>query len=369
MKNLVRKEILNFTPYIPGKPVDEVKREFKIINKIIKLASNENAIGVSKKVISKLSKALGKIFIYPESSCYYLRNKLAKKLKVSPKELICGAGSDEIIEIIAKTFLNPSDNIIVSEHAFIRYKMAGDLMGCKIISVPMKEFTHDLAAMAGRINSNTKAVFVANPNNPTGTYNTVAEVEQFLETCSKMNKDMLVIFDEAYYEYSKILPDYPEMTGYRAQYPNLIILRTFSKIYGLAGLRIGYGIMNKEIIEFLDRIRPPFNVNSIAQAAAILALDDTKHVKDSIRVIEEGKKYLYKELKKLNLEFVPSGTNFILIKVSPLKGKDVFTGLLKKGMIVRAMDEYDYPDYIRVTIGKPGENKKFIKYVRELLTK
>ncbi|MFN3966756.1 MAG: histidinol-phosphate transaminase [Endomicrobiia bacterium] len=367
IEKLVRKEVLNFEPYIPGKPIEELKRELKIKGEIIKLASNENPIGPSQEVIKAIKESAKNVFLYPDGSCFNLRKLLAKKHDITPQEIILGSGTDELIELIGKTFFNPEDEIIVSEHAFIRYKMAGELMGCKVISVPMKNFKHDLESMAKAVTSKTKAIFIANPNNPTGTYNTKSEVENFLNSLLTVHSSLLTIFDEAYYEYARVERDYPETINFYRKYKNLIILRTFSKIHSLAGLRIGYAIANSEIVSYIDRIRPPFNVNSIAQVAAEIALKDTKNIRNSLKMVEEGKKYLYSELKKIGLKFIPSAANFILIDVSPNKGYDVFQSLLKLGIIVRAMNEYDFPNHIRVTVGKPEENKKFIEGLRKVL--
>ncbi len=369
IEKLVRKEILNFQPYIPGKPIEELRRELKIKGEIIKLASNENPVGPSSEVIRVIKNSAKNVHIYPDGSCFNLRKLLAKKHEVNQQEIIIGSGTDELIELIGKTFFNPDDEIIVSEHAFIRYKMAAELMGSKVISVPMKNFKHDLNKMAKSVTSKTKAIFIANPNNPTGTYNTKQEVEDFLNLLITYRSSLITIFDEAYYEYARVERDYPETINFYRKYKNIIILRTFSKIHCLAGLRIGYAIANPEIIDYLDRVRPPFNVNSIAQIAAEITLKDTKNIKESLKIVEEGKKYLYSELKKIGVKFIPSATNFILIDVSPYKGYDVFQSLLKLGIIVRAMDEYEFPNHIRVTIGKPYENKKFIEGLRKVIKK
>ncbi len=375
IEKLVRKEVFNFSPYVPGKPIKELERELKgkglKLKNIIKLASNENPRGPSKKAVAGLKNYLEKIYLYPESNCPDLRNKLAIKLGVKPENLIFGNGSDEIIELIGKTFLNPGDEIIVSEHAFIRYRMAAELMGSKVITIPMKNYTHDLQAMLEAVTPKTKVVFIANPNNPTGTYNTKQEFDNSLLQIANYRLQILVVVDEAYYEYAKGEKGYPDTLSYLKAGKNIIILRTFSKIYGLAGLRVGYGIAKKEIIDFLERIRPPFNVNSLAQEAALVSLNDRTQVKKSVQLVEEGKKYLYRELKKLGLNYVPSAANFILIEMKKrdeyLSGKEVFTELLEEGVIVRAMEEYGFPEYIRVTVGLPEENKKFIRALRKCL--
>lgn len=282
-------------------------------------------------------------------------------MKVSKESLIFGNGTDELIELIAKAFLTPEDEIIVSEHAFIRYRMAGQLMGAKVTSVPMKNFTHDLVAMTAAISPRTKLVFIANPNNPTGTYATKKEVRNFIE---RVPKRILLIFDEAYYEYACSERGYPDTLKYLSR-NKIIILRTFSKAYALAGLRLGYGISNPQIIEMLERVRPPFNVNLLAQEAAIASFADENWLKKSIHLVKSGKKYLYGELKKLNYEFIPSAANFILIKVNK-PSHDVFKKMLNYGIIVRPMEEYDFPDYVRVTIGKKSENQHFIRTLKSL---
>ncbi len=372
MKNIEvpkpRKEIENFQPYIPGRPIDEIKKKFNLKN-VYKLASNENPLGCSKKV-KNILRNIYKIFHrYPEGSSLILREKIAEKFRISPEEVIVGAGTDELIELVAKTYLSKKDNIIVSEHAFIRYKMAGELMGCKIISVPMINYTHDLYAMAKKVNKQTKIVFIANPNNPTGTYNREQEFIHMLKYLKQKNLSPIVVIDEAYYEYARVLKDYPESIKLRKIYPNLLILRTFSKVYGLAGLRVGFGISNRDIIFNMDRVRPPFNVSVVAQYVAVEALKDEEHIKRSVDLVIKEKEFLYQNLDKLGINYIPSAANFILIDVSPLKGEYVFKELLSKGIIVRAMDEYDFPNFIRVTVGSKLENRVFLKYFKEIIRK
>lgn len=368
IKDYARPCCCNFQPYTAGRPIDEIKREYGL-KSVVKMASNENPLGPSKKAITVIKKLADKVFFYPDSNSWVLKQAVAKKFNVDTRNVVLGSGSDELIELIARTFLNSGDEVVASEHAFIRYKMAGDLMDCRVISVPMKDFTHDLVAMAKAVNSKTKIVFVANPNNPTGTYNTVSEVKTFLNTVSTMVMPPLVVFDEAYFEYACIEKDYPDTLKLLKAYPNIIALRTFSKIYGLAGLRAGYGFASSEIVGYLDRIRPPFNVNLLAQEAAAASLSDKEQVKRSLKLVSEGKKYLYGELTKINVKYVPCSTNFILVDVSPALGREVFKGMLKKGVIVRAMDEYEYPNHIRVTIDLAKNNKLFIKTLKEALNK
>lgn len=356
-----RKEIKNFQPYIPGRPIEEIKNRFGI-RTVYKLASNENPLGCPKKTVRRIIlKLIDSLHRYPEGSSLVLREAVAKKFNVSVDEVIVGAGTDELIELVAKTYLERNNNIVVSEHAFIRYKMAGELMGCKVISVPMRNYKHNLEDMARKVSVNTKIVFIANPNNPTGTYNTEEELKNFFKILLARKLHPLVVIDEAYYEYARCYPDYPETLLFRKTYPNLMILRTFSKIYGLAGLRIGFGISRKEIITELDRVRPPFNVSVVAQYAAAAVLNDEDHLKKSISLVNKEKKFLYSELSKAGIKYLPSAANFILIDVSPHRGEEIFKKLLTEGVIVRAMDEYDFPNFIRVTIGTHKENVAFLK--------
>jgi len=362
IEKLVRKNVLDFQPYLPGKPIEEVKRELGLA-RVDKLASNENPLGPSPRAVSAMKKFLNRVNLYPDGSGFYLKKVLARKLKVKPENLILGSGTDEIIEIIGKTFLDPVDEIVVSKHAFIRYEMAGELMGCRIKRVPMKNFTHDLEAMKKAITERTKIVFVANPNNPTGTYVTEEEVEKFMDG---LPEEIMVVFDEAYREYVT-RKDYPKTLPYVKRGKAVIVLRTFSKIYGLAGLRIGYGIGKSELIGFMERIRPPFNTNSLAQIAAQASLSDETHIRRSRELVGKERKYMEDNLGKMGIEFVPSVANHILLKVG--NGQNVFKKLLKKGIIVRAMVEYDLPEFIRVTIGLPQQNRRFINGLREVMDK
>ncbi|RLD15899.1 MAG: histidinol-phosphate transaminase [Caldiserica bacterium] len=342
-----------------------MKKEFKL-KEIVKLASNENPIGPSKKVIEKIKKVANEVNRYPDSNYTKLNQFLSKFWKIQINNIVLGSGVDEIIELLAKAYLEKEDNIVVSKYAFIRYKMAGWLMGCKIREIKVKDFKHDLKNMAIKSDQKTKLIFIANPNNPTGTYNTKEEFEEFWKIYKKKRLNTIVVVDEAYAEYVKER-DYPRTINYvKKGYP-LIFLRTLSKAYGLAGLRVGYGIGRKDIIDPLERIRPPFNLTRISHEAGIEALKDRTHLEYVVNYTIRERGFLEKELKKLNIFFIPSKTNFILIKVG--NGKKCFEYLLRKGVIVRSMDEYDLPEYIRVSIGKREENKKFIKYIKKWFKK
>ena len=364
----IRKNCRDFEPYRAGKPIETIKRELGL-KKVIKLASNENPLGPCRAAIAAIQKAAADAYYYPDSNSWALKQALAKFYLVDPSSVVLGAGSDEIIELIAKLFFNPGDNIVVSRHAFIRYEMAGKLMGCAVKSVPMKEgYTHDLVAMAQVVTARTKAIFIANPNNPTGTYNTAQEFKKFMDIVEKRfgGNAPLVVVDEAYYEYARVNKDYPDTLRLLSLYPNLIILRTFSKIYGLAGLRVGYGFASPAIVDFIDRIRPPFNINVAAQVAAMASLADKNQVPHSITLTEQGKLSVCRELDRYGIQFIASAANFVLIDVSPRAGADVFKQLLKEGVIVRAMDEYHLHNHIRVTIGTAAQNTMFLTALKKV---
>lgn len=360
--DLVPPYIKTLRPYEPGKPVEEVERELGIA-KCVKMASNENPLGPSPLAKKALSAAIKKVHFYPEGDAFYLRQRLLKGLKgVSSAELIFGNGSNEIIELLIRCFVSRGDNIIQSQYAFLVYRLIAQGAGGETLEAPAKDFGHDLDAMASLVNPRTKLVFIANPNNPTGTHNTLAELKRFLRKVT----DIPVVMDEAYYEYATA-KDYPQTLGLRKRHPNLVILRTFSKIYGLAGLRIGYGVGDASVVQYLNRLRQPFNTNLPAQYAALAALDDSAHRRKSQRLNAEGKKFLYRELKKLRIEFLPTEANFILIKTG--HGRRVFNDMLRLGIVVRPMDVYGLPDHIRVTVDRETNNRKFLKALLNVIAR
>ena len=358
LKKLVPNYIRELKPYEPGKPVEEVERELGI-RRSIKMASNENPLGPSPKAVKAMAKAAKKANYYPEGNCHYLRKKVVKKLGIKSEELIFGNGSNEIIELMTRCFVRPGDNIVISQYAFLVYTLVGKAVGAEVRVVPAKNYGHDLAAMADMVDKKTKLVFIANPNNPTGGYCD----RRSLTTLLKKVKDIPVVSDEAYFEYAQA-GDYPDTLKLRKQFNNLVVLRTFSKMYGLAGLRIGYGIGNAELVQYLNRMRQPFNVNMMAQEAAIAALADKEYLHKSLRLNNQGKKMLFKELADNNLEFLPTETNFILIKTG--NGRKVFQKMLKLGVVVRPMDVYGLPEFIRVTIGKKEQNAKFMSVTSKI---
>lgn len=357
MRPLVPDYISSLVAYPPGKPIEEVEREYGIKGSI-KLASNENPLGPSPKAVDAIKRHLSNIHRYPDGSCYYLKDRLAGHLGISKNKIILGNGSNEIIELIIRAFLRPGDEAVMAHPAFIVYQMIVQAAGGKNVIMPLKDFTHDLEAMAGSVTEKTRIIFITNPNNPTGTIVKKGEFERFL---SRVPEDVIVVMDEAYFEYVSD-PEYPNGMDYINE--RLVIsLRTFSKIYGLAGLRIGYGVASESIISYLEKVRQPFNVNSLAQAAALAALDDGDHVEKSVKINKEGLAYLYGELDKMGLNYVKSHANFLLIDMKA-DGIRVYQDLLRGGVIVRPMGIYDLRNHLRVTVGLPEENKRFIEALK-----
>ncbi|MDR0401897.1 MAG: histidinol-phosphate transaminase [Endomicrobium sp.] len=369
---IIRKTCENFEPYIAGKSIDEIKRKFRL-KSVIKLASNENPLGPSKKAINAIKSNFKNIFLYPDSSSYYLKIALSKIYNLPVKNIFTAAGGDEIIEIIAKLFFNCEDEIIVSKYSFTRYAMAIKLMNSRLISVPMKNgFSYDLDGFLNVCSKKTKAIFITNPNNPTGTYITKFELLNFLKKIpinDEFDIKPLVVLDEAYFEYATLEKDYPNGIDFLNDNPNLIVFRTFSKIYGLAGLRVGYGFANEKIVDYIERIRPPFNVNFLAQIAAAEAIFDKEQVDSSKALVNEEKKYLYYEFQKLKVKYINTAANFILFSSLPFTGNELFKMLLNEGVLVRSMNEYELPYNIRVTIGTHEENKLFIEKLKKCLIK
>ena len=342
-------------PYVPGKPIEELERELGIKNSI-KLASNENPLGPSPAALSAIKDSFSDLNRYPDGNGFYLKEALSEMLKVSEDELVLGNGSNQLLNIAAWTFMQDGDEAVMATPSFVVYAMAVQSVGGKSVEVPLKNYTHDLSAMADAITPRTKIIFIANPNNPTGTINKKQEFDKMME---KVPDNVLVVADEAYYEYVSD-PDYADSMKYLRSNKNILILRTFSKIYGLAGLRLGYGLAKKEIISEMNKLREPFNTNSIAQKAGLAALRDKKHVNRSKNANEGGKRFLYFQLDALGLKYVPTEANFIYIPVED--SMSVYEGLLKMGVIIRPMG----PKAIRVTIGLPEENKRFIDSLKKI---
>lgn len=337
-------------------------RELKLKRGIIKLASNENPLGTSPLARQALKTALRESYLYPDDNCFYFKQKLAERLRVDSENIFVGNGSVEILPLATLAYLDPEHSAIASEGAFIWFKIAVQIAAGELVEVPMKNYTHDLKAMLAAVQKNTRMIYIANPNNPTGTIVTKDEVTEFFQN---VPDDILVIMDEAYYEYIDT-PEYPDSFRYFREKKNILILRTFSKIYGLAGARLGYGIAQREIIASLARLRISFNVNRLSQIAGLAALDDHDHVKKSKAVNDAGKVYLYEAYRKLGLFFLPTFGNFIFVDF----GRDsqaVFEALRNRGIITRTIKEYGFPNALRITIGGPEQNRRLIRVLEEIL--
>ena len=346
--------------YEPGKPIEETARESGLRpDQIIKLASNENPLGPSPRALEAMRCALAEAHLYPDGGGFYLRNALAEKLKMAPENIILGNGSNEIIEFIGHAFLRPGVEVATSENAFIAYKLVASLFDAAIVEVADTDYRFDLDALLQAITSRTRVIFIANPNNPTGTLVPQETINRFLE---QVPNDIVVVFDEAYFEY---LNEPPDTVQFVRQNRPVIVLRTFSKIHGLANLRLGYGIAHPELIRVLQKTREPFNTNGIAQAGALAALADEEHQAKTKRLTEEGRKYFEEEFAKMNLPFVPSVANFVLVRVGD--GNAIFEALLRKGIIVRALSGYTFPEWMRVSVGTMEQNRRCIAALRDAI--
>ncbi|HEY8391198.1 MAG TPA: histidinol-phosphate transaminase [Capillibacterium sp.] len=357
---LIRQEILGITPYVPGKPIEEVQRELGIEH-VIKLASNENPLGPSPQAVEAAVQALKEVHLYPDGNCYVLKEALAARLGVEPAELIVGNGCDEVIKLVAEAFFRPGDEVIVADPTFGEYAYATQLMGARLVKVKGEGLAHDLEKMAAAVTPRTKAIFICNPNNPTGTMIDRAAWEKFL-AC--IPPQVLVINDQAYFEYVED-PAYPDGIAYRGD-GRVLTLRTFSKIYGLAGFRVGYGVGDRVLISYLNRVREPFNVNRPAQLAAVAALRDQAHLARSLEVNRRGKEQIYRGLAALGLSYLPTHANFILFATA-YPAATVFQAMLRKGVIVRSAEIFGLPRHIRVTIGTQEENERFLTALAAVL--
>ena len=352
-------------PYRPGKPIDAVARELGLKEEeIVKLASNENPLRPGAAVRRAMSEGVDELSRYPDGGGYALKYTLAGHLKVNAEQITLGNGSSDILDFIIRVVVDKGDEVVVSQHAFAIYGLLTTIAGGKVVEVPARDFGHDLDAMAAAITDKTRIVFVTNPNNPTGTWNTRAELEAFL---AKVPESVVVLLDEAYFEYVEE-PEYPNGIELLTQYPNLIVTRTFSKVYGLAALRVGYGVSSPELADLMNRVRPPFNTNSFAQAAAIAALNDKQYLADSIALNKQGMKQLENGFEQLSLSYIPSVGNFIAFKVPATSdAMAVYQDLLQQGVIVRPIANYAMPEYLRVSIGTEAENNTFLAALAKVL--
>lgn len=357
--DLVVGGVADLQPYVPGKPIEELQRQYGVKD-VIKLASNENPLGPSKASLAAVAKSSKEMTRYPDGNGYSLKMALAEKLQLAPEQITLGNGSNDVLELVARAFAGQGDEVIYSEHAFAVYPLAAKAIGATGIATPAIDYGHDLQAMLDAVTVRTKLIFIANPNNPTGTWIESAEIKAFLE---KVPAKVLVVLDEAYVEY---LEQTEDSVAWLKDFDNLIITRTFSKAYGLAGLRIGYALSHPEVADLMNRIRQPFNANSLAQAAAVAALGDEAYLQQAREVNAAGMKQLIAGFEKMGLKYIPSKGNFITVNVHTNAG-EVYDELLYEGVIVRPIAGYGLPQHLRVSIGLAEENQRFLDALSSVL--
>ncbi|MDH4133280.1 MAG: histidinol-phosphate transaminase [Gammaproteobacteria bacterium] len=353
--------VRGLTPYIPGKPVEELERELGITN-AIKLASNENPLGPSLKALAAVQQCLQDIARYPDGGGFALKRALAARYNVAPEQITLGNGSSDVIEFAARIFVAPGDEVVFSQHAFAMYPILTQAIGGRAVEVPARDWGHDLEAMAKAVTTRTKLVFITNPNNPTGTWFGRTELNRFLK---QIPSQVIVVLDEAYFEYVDH-PEYPDGLTLLNSHPNLVVARTFSKVFGLAGLRVGYSISSAPLADLLNRVRPPFNVNSLAMNAAVAALGDEEHLRKTVAINHDGMRQLTNGFRELALPYIPSVGNFVCVEVG--EAARVNDALLRQGVIVRPVANYGMPHHLRVTVGLPEENVRFLGALKTVLT-
>jgi histidinol-phosphate aminotransferase len=360
----VPSHVASLTPYIPGKPIEEVEREYGVSN-VAKLASNENPLGPSPKALAAAREAAAKVHLYPDGSAFYLRQALARKLGVPAAEIAVGNGSNELLELLVRTFVGEGEEVLTSANSFVVYRLASQAHGRACVEAPMRDHRYDLRAIAERLSPRTKLVFLANPDNPNGTYFTERELLPFLDA---VPKGALVVLDEAYVEFVDA-PDFPDGLRIRKGRPNLVTCRTFSKIYGLAGLRLGYLVASPQVVGYLDRVRAPFNTSLVAQAAGVAALGDDEHLLRSRALVASERPFVADGLRALGATVWPSQTNFILADFPGRPGKELFEALLREGVVVRPMGGYGFPTAQRITLGLRAENEKLLAALTKILAR
>ena len=360
---LATEGVRGLTAYEPGKPIDELQRELGL-DDVVKLASNESPLGPSPLALAAARDALSDISRYPDGNGFYLKASLAERLGVSASQITLGNGSNDVLEFVVRAFAAPGHEVVYSEHAFAVYPLATRAVGARGVQVPARDFSHDLDAMARAVNERTRVVFVANPNNPTGTWVDNNALSAFI---GALPRHVIVVVDEAYREY--VDEDaYPDCVQWLAQRPNLVVTRTFSKAYGLAGLRVGYALAHPQVADLLNRVRQPFNVNSVALAAAQAALDDEAHLERSREINREGLQFLAAGFRRLGLSYIASIGNFISFEL-PGEAASVYQALLREGVIVRPLAGYGMPRHLRVSVGLPEENRRFVQALERVLAR
>ena len=357
--------VRRIAPYVPGKPIEELAREYRLPEgSIVKLASNENPRGPSPKVRQAIADAVSEVTRYPDGSGFALKEALAARYAVTMEQIVLGNGSNDVLELVTQAFLRPGDRTVYSQHAFAVYPLATQARGALGVVVPARDYGHDLDAMRAAITAETRIVFVANPNNPTGTWLPAAALKAFL---AAVPREVLVVLDEAYDEYLEPAQR-SRSASWIAEHPNLVVSRTFSKAYGLAGLRVGFGLMDAAVADLLNRVRQPFNVNSVAQAAALAALADAAYVAESAALNRSGMAELARALDAMGVGYVPSHGNFLLVHVGAAAGA-AYEQLLRQGVIVRPVGGYGLPEHLRVTVGLPEENRRFLAALKAALAR
>ena len=364
MKKLVKDCVFTVENYEPGLPIEILQRKLNLKGDILKLASNENPLGPSPLALEAIHKSLGEGHLYPDTSCYELRRKLSDLMGI-PKDCLCvGNGTTELIYLIGVAFLDVGDTFIMSEASFIMGKIVAQIMNANLIQIPLKDFQHDLETIQKAVSFDTKIVYLDNPMNPIGSMKGRGDIERFME---RVPNDVIVVFDEAYYEYVNN-GDYPDTLQYINEGKNVIVLRTFSKLFGLAGLRVGYCAAQKEFIKALKKVSPPFSVNRLAQMGALAALGDADHIQKTKDINESGKAFLYQKLKDMSLFYIPSETNFVTFDVKT-DAVQIAEELQKEGVIIRPLTMYGKPTFLRVTVGTLEQNQKFIEIFRRLYSR
>ena len=357
---LANPQLREITVYQPGKPIEETARELGLDpGAIIKLASNENPLGSSPMAMEAMRQALEKGHLYPDGGGFCLCNAVATKLGLGPENVILGNGSNEVLEFLGHAFLNPGDDVVTSQYAFVVYKLIATSFGAHTIEVPSPDYQQNLDGVLAAITPKTRLIFIPNPNNPTGTLLSQRAIDDFV---SRISENVIVVFDEAYFEF---LDDPPDTLQFVREGRNIVVLRTFSKIHGLAGLRIGYAVGPADLVQVLHKTRQPFNVNSIAQVGALAALEDDEHLRDTKRVVDEGRAYLHGQFAKMKIPLVPGTANFVMVRVGD--GHAVFEKLLRQGIIVRPLKGYNLPEWVRISVGTMEENKKCVAALKKVM--
>lgn len=364
--NKANPAVLSLSPYQPGKPIEELERELGITN-IIKMASNENPLGPSSIAVRAMQKALPELWLYPDGGGFALKAKLAAQHGVEASQITLGNGSSDPLEFVVRAFVKPGDEVLFSQHSFAMYPLVTRAAGGVGVAAPAKNWGYDLDALAAHINDKTKLIFIANPNNPTGTWLRSGELESFI---AQVPEHIMVVVDEAYFDYATH-PEtggngYPDAMQWLERFPNLMVARTFSKSHALAGLRVGYSVSSPEVADLMNRVRPPFNVNSMALVAAEASLGDTEHLSKSVQMNTKGLRFLSQGFENMGLDYIPSVGNFISVRVGA-NAMAVYDALLRAGIIVRPVANYEMPEHLRVTVGLPHENERFLESLKGIL--